>query len=67
MTGATNRFFGRVLLVTGAGGAVVERDDGAGRVYVASREVALVNAAMGDRLIFSIRPGDEAFDAVLDA
>jgi hypothetical protein len=63
MAGA--RYFGRVLLVTGAGGAVVERDDGAGRVYLHSRDAALVGVAPGARVIFSIRPGDEAFDAVL--
>ena len=53
--------------ITGAGGAVVERLDGAGRVYLPRRETAGVDAALrpGDLLIFSMRPGGEGYDAVL--
>jgi hypothetical protein len=54
----SHRYFGRVVHVTGAGGVVVDRLDGLGRVYVLSRE-ALADAALGDRIEFSVRPGGE--------
>jgi hypothetical protein len=65
MTGA--RLFGTIVHVTAAGGLVVERLDGGGRVYVPSAQTALVGAApsLGDRLEFGMIPGGEGRDAVL--
>jgi hypothetical protein len=64
----SHRYFGQVVRVTGAGGLVVDRLDGLGRVYVPSRETALVGAALspGDRLEFAMVPGGTGVDAVLD-
>jgi hypothetical protein len=57
-----------VVHVTAAGGIVVDRLDGGGRVYIASKEApAGDTVALGDRVIFSsVRPGGEGYDAVLD-
>jgi hypothetical protein len=65
MTGA--RLFGTIVHVTAAGGAVVERLDGAGRVYVPSRETALAGSPLrlGDRVEFGLIPGGTGVDAVL--
>jgi hypothetical protein len=62
------RHFGEVVHVTGAGSIVAERLDGAGRVFIPSKEAppAEDTIATGDRLIFSIRPGGEGYAAVLD-
>jgi hypothetical protein len=68
MSATTHRFYGDVVHVTSAGGLVVERLDGGGRVYVPSAQTALVGAplSLGDRLIFSILPGGEGYAAVRD-
>jgi hypothetical protein len=64
-----HRHFGFVRLVSSAGGLVIERADGLGRVYLPAKEAAMVGAALqpGDRLIFSILPGGEGCDVdILD-
>jgi hypothetical protein len=61
------RHFGTVVHITAAGGAVVERDDGLGRIYLPSKEAPSHDTvAIGDRLIFSVLPGGEGYAAVLD-
>jgi hypothetical protein len=63
----TDRYYGDVVHITGAGGLVVERLDGLGRIYVPSRETALVGALprLGDRLEFGLIPGGTGVDAVM--
>jgi hypothetical protein len=67
MSAMTDRYYGDVVHITGAGGLVVERLDGLGRVYVPSSQTALVGAALapGDRLEFGLIPGGEGRDAVM--
>jgi hypothetical protein len=55
----SHRYFGQVVHVTGAGGVVVERLDGLGRVYVPSAQTALagVRLAVDDKVELSIFRG----------
>jgi hypothetical protein len=65
MNGA--RYYGTIVHVTGAGGLMLERLDGLGRVCMPSRETTLVGAlpSLGERLEFGLIPGGTGVDAVL--
>jgi len=60
------RYFGVIRFASDSGFAVF-RDDDQGQAFVPEREVkAAGGLSIGDRVIFSLRPGGMAHDVVLD-
>ncbi len=63
----SHRYYGTIVHVTAAGGIVVERADGGGRVFAGPAEAARAGTRLisGDRVEFSVSPGAAVLDVLL--